>query len=176
MVIETERLILRPWATSDAEECFRYASDPDVGPAAGWLPHESVEYSREIIRTVLSAPETYAVVLKETGLPVGSVGITLGDAGRPALPEGEAELGCWIGKPYWGRGLIPEAIRALTERCFTVFGCTAVWYACFVGNAKSQRVAEKCGFRYDHTKEDTAWPVGKRDEKRFVLRREEWMG
>ena len=51
-VLETDRLILRPWKESDAPALFEIASDPDVGPNAGWLPHESVEYSRTIIRTI----------------------------------------------------------------------------------------------------------------------------
>ena len=68
--METERLLLRPWEESDAEELYKYASNPDVGPIAGWAAHTSVENSREIIRGVLSEPETYAVVLKETGKPV----------------------------------------------------------------------------------------------------------
>lgn len=70
MTLETTRLVLRPWDESDAEELYRYAKDPEVGPIAGWPVHTSVQNSREIIRDVLSAPETYAVVLKETSLPV----------------------------------------------------------------------------------------------------------
>lgn len=60
-ILETERLILRPWLEDDAGELCKYASDPDVGPAAGWPPHTSVDNSRDIISTVLSASETYAV-------------------------------------------------------------------------------------------------------------------
>ncbi len=75
MVLETKRLILRPWREEDAEELYKYASHPDVGPIAGWAVHTSVENSRDIIREVLSAPETYAAVLKETGQPVGSAGL-----------------------------------------------------------------------------------------------------
>lgn len=71
-MIETERLILRPWQESEAEILYKYARDPDIGPIAGWMPHTAVENSLEIIRTVFAAPETYAVVLKETGKPVGS--------------------------------------------------------------------------------------------------------
>ena len=74
-ILETERLILRPWTEDDAEELYKYACDPDVGPAAGWPPHTSVENSREIIRSILCAPETYAVCLRETGKPIGSVGL-----------------------------------------------------------------------------------------------------
>lgn len=74
-MIETKRLILRPWQDGDAEALFKYASAPDIGPIAGWPPHTSVENSLEIIRTVFAAPETYAVVLKATNEPVGSCGI-----------------------------------------------------------------------------------------------------
>ena len=71
MILETIRLILRPWCEDDAEDLYKYASDPEVGPPAGWLPHTSVENSLEIIRNVLSAPETYAVCLKEDGKAIG---------------------------------------------------------------------------------------------------------
>ena len=64
--IITDRLILRPWQESDAESLYKYAQDPAIGPIAGWPPHTSVEDSLNIIRTVFAAPETYAVVLKET--------------------------------------------------------------------------------------------------------------
>lgn len=66
MQLETRRLILRPWEERDAEELYRYAQDDRIGPIAGWPPHTSVENSLEIIRTVLSEPETYAVILKDT--------------------------------------------------------------------------------------------------------------
>ena len=65
MQLTTERLILRPWTETDAEDLYRYAKDDRVGPTAGWPPHSSVDNSAEIIRTVFSAPETYAVCLKE---------------------------------------------------------------------------------------------------------------
>ena len=113
MVLQTERLILRPWRESDAEELYKYASHPEVGPIAGWAIHTSVENSREIIRDVLSAPETYAVVLKKTDLPVGSIGLMLGKASNIGLPDTEGEIGYWIGVPLWGQGLIPEAAAEL---------------------------------------------------------------
>ena len=73
MQLETTRLLLRPWREDDAEELYRLACDPKVGPIAGWAVHTSAENSREIIRSVLSKPETYALVLKETGAVVGSI-------------------------------------------------------------------------------------------------------
>ncbi len=62
MILETERLILRPWEESDAEDLFQYANNPEVGPIAGWPVHTSIENSKGIIKSVLSSPETYAVV------------------------------------------------------------------------------------------------------------------
>ena len=123
--IATERLVLRPWQESDAESLYKYAQDPAIGPIAGWPPHTSVEDSLNIIRTVFAAPETYAVILKETGEPVGSIGIMFGDGLHSAeMQENEAEIGYWIGRPYWGQGLIPEAVRCLLKRCFEDLGMT----------------------------------------------------
>jgi RimJ/RimL family protein N-acetyltransferase len=156
MILETERLILRPWTEADAEECYKYAKDPLVGPPAGWPAHKSVEETREIIRTVLAVPETYAVVLKETGLPVGSVGLHM----HSDLAEGEdeCELGYWIGAPYWGRGLIPEASREMLRHAFEDLGMKKVWCGYYDGNEKSRRVQEKLGFKYQWTTENAPVP------------------
>lgn len=72
-MIVTERLALRPWGEEDAPALYALASDPAIGPAAGWPAHGSVEESLESIRTVLAAPETYAVCLRTTGELVGCV-------------------------------------------------------------------------------------------------------
>ena len=71
---ETDRILLRPWRESDAEALFKYASDPEVGPRAGWPPHKSVEESLEIIRTIFSGEGMWAVVWRETGEAIGCVG------------------------------------------------------------------------------------------------------
>ena len=71
MELQTKRLILRGWQENDAASLYKYAQNPNIGLIAGWLPHTSIEESREIIKTVLSADETYAVVLKQTGLAIG---------------------------------------------------------------------------------------------------------
>ena len=154
MNIETNRLILRPWQSEDAEELYKYAKDPQIGPIAGWQPHTSVENSLEIIRTVLSAPETYAVVLKEINKPIGSIGIMFKYNGNAPMSDTEAEIGYWIGVPYWGQGLIPEAVRELQRRCFEDLGCTGIWCGYYDGNTKSKRAQDKCGFIYHHTETD----------------------
>ena len=150
MILQTKRLILRPWSENDAEELYKYASDPEVGPPAGWPPHTSVENSREIIRTVLSALETYAVCLKENGKPIGSIGLHRNDL---AEKDDEYELGYWIGKPFWGQGLIPEASRELLRYAFEDLGMSRIWCGYYDGNEKSRRVQEKLGFVFHHTTE-----------------------
>lgn len=151
-MIETERLILRPWQEQDAEALYTYASDPEVGPPAGWPPHTSVENSREIIKNVLSKPETYAVCLKD-GKPIGSIGLHLNGSTDMTDRDDECELGYWIGKPYWGQGLIPEASRALLRYAFEELGMRAVWCGYYDGNEKSRKVQTKLGFIYQHKTE-----------------------
>lgn len=176
MMIETERLILRPWQETEADSLFKYAGDPDIGPVAGWPPHTSVENSLEIIRTVFSAPETYAVVLKDTGEPVGCCGIMFSNSLHSAtMKQSEAEIGYWIGKPFWGQGLIPEAVKALLARCFNDLALDAVWCGHYEGNSKSKRVCEKCGFRFHHTNRDVLSPLGdKRTELFYLMTKEDY--
>lgn len=175
-MIETDRLILRPWQETDAEALFRYASDPDIGTIAGWPPHTSVENSREIIRTVFAAPETYAVVLKDTLEPVGCCGIMFSNSLHSAdVQQNEAEIGYWIGKPYWGQGMIPEAVKALLSRCFNDLHLDAVWCGYYEGNTKSKRVCEKCGFKFHHTNKEIVSPLGdKRTEHFYIITKEDY--
>lgn len=174
--LETSRLILRPWHETDAEALYKYAKDPAIGPIAGWPPHTSVENSLEIIRTVFAAPETYAVVLKETDEPVGSAGIMFGDGMHSAaMKDGEAEIGYWIGVPYWGQGLIPEAVQCLLHRCFTDLNLSAVWCGYYDGNRQSRLVMEKCGLTYYHTETGNTSPLGDIRTEHFMrITAEEW--
>ena len=176
MILKTNRLILRPWKKSDAKNLYEYASSPEIGPAAGWQPHTSVKESRQIIKDVLSAPETYAVVDKATLQPIGSIGLMIGDASNIGLPQNEAEIGYWIAAPYWGKGLIPEATREILRRAFEDLELKQVWCGYFEGNVKSKRVQEKCGFKYNRTVEH--FPVKALGEEKTLhvtrFTKEEW--
>lgn len=144
--METERLILRPWRESDAEALFKYASDPDVGPRAGWPPHKSVEESLQIIKTVFNTPTMWAVELKETGEAIGCVGYLPASVSNLQIPDDQCEVGYWIGKPYWGRGICTEALRLVIDYCFNVKHYTVLWGDFFPSNPASGRVMTKCGF------------------------------
>lgn len=176
MKLQTKRLLLRPWREDDAADLYEFAKDPAVGPIAGWPPHTSVENSRDIIRGVLGAPETYAVVPRSEGRPVGSIGLMLGKASNLSLPEGEGELGYWIGVPFWGQGLIPEAAEALIARGFAELSLKRIWCGYFDGNVKSKRVQEKCGFLYRRTDRNVPWPLmgDIRTEHITCLERADW--
>ena len=158
MVLETKRLLLRPWQEQDAQSLYEYAKDPQVGPAAGWPPHTDVENSRQIIRHVLCAPETYAVCWK-TGEAIGSVGLKLKGNTDMTDRDDACELGYWIGRPFWGQGLIPEACEVLLRHGFEELGMNAIWCGYYDGNQKSRRVQDKLGFVYHHTAQAVEVPL-----------------
>ncbi len=169
MNLGTSRLLLRPWRGSDAAELYPLARDPDVGPRCGWKPHASEDESRAIIRDVLTAPNVWAITLRESGQLIGSMGL------HPVeeSPD-DRELGYWIGKPFWGRGYTPEAAGEMLRHAFEELRCPRVWCEHFDFNAQSKRVIEKCGFRYCRTRETTLSDGVPHTALRYVLTREEW--
>ena len=90
--METERILLRPWRDADAEMLFKYASDPDVGPRAGWSPHKNIEESHEIIQNYFSNDHTWAIELKESNQVVGTIGYMLSGESNIEIGENDAEM------------------------------------------------------------------------------------
>lgn len=176
MVLKTERLILRPFEISDAESVYEYAKSPDVGPIAGWPPHESVEGSRYAITHFLCGPECYAICLKEDNLAIGSIELKLNGSTDMTDKDDECELGYWLGKPFWGRGIMPEAVKEILRHGFTKLKMSKIWCGYYDGNEKSKRVQEKCGFVYHHTCNEV--PVPAFNETRIghtnIMTREMW--
>ncbi len=168
--IYTKRLLLRSWREEEAEIMFHWAQNPNVGPIAGWREHRSVEESREIIRTVFSAPETYAMVLRSTGEPIGSIALKIDNSVSPSLQGyGGAELGYWLAEPYWGQGLTSEAVRTLIHRAFNELGYKRLWCGYYDGNERSRRVMEKCGFHYHHTEYNKPTLLGDIRTEHFMV-------
>ena len=176
MQLETERLILRPWVDADAESLYEYAKDPAVGPIAGWPPHKSTEESLNIIRTVFNDSECYAVCEKNSNQAIGAVALKRNGHTDMTEKEDECELGYWLGKPFWGRGYIPEAAAELIRHGFEDLGMTTIWCGYYDGNEKSKRVQEKLGFVYHHTCEEV--PVSLLNEIRIghtnYMTKERW--
>lgn len=145
MELKTQRLILRPWHLMDAEDLYKYAQDELVALPAGWQPHTSVEYSRGIIDTVFCVPETYAVCLQKDKKAIGCIGFHRNDL---AKEDDEYELGYWLGREFWGQGIIPEASREILRHAFEDLKMNRIWCGYYEGNEKSRRVQEKLGFVY----------------------------
>ena len=174
--LETDRLILRKWTEADAQSLFEYAKDPDVGPIAGWPPHKSVEESLDVIRNVLNGEECYAICEKGKNKAIGAIELMLKGRTDRLKRDDECELGYWLGKPFWGRGYMPEAAREIIRRGFEELGMNTIWCGYYDGNRKSKRVQEKLGFVYHHTSENVPVPLlGEvRTEHVNILTREHW--
>lgn len=143
--VKTERLFLRPWSEADAEILYSLASDPDVCRNAGFPLHRSAEESLAVIRGFYSVPFQYAVCEGETGELQGGASISRGKMGSFPLAKGEGEIGIWLGRPYWGRGLGTEILRALLSLCFEELECKRVYACAYRDNTASIRMQLKCG-------------------------------
>lgn len=90
--------------------------------------------------------------------------------------DDECELGYWLGKPFWGKGIMPEAAREMIRHGFEDLNMSAIWCGYYEGNAKSKRVQEKCGFSYVRTTEglDVALMGEKRTGHSSILTKEMW--
>lgn len=145
--LKTDRLILRPWSKDDLDDFYEYASVDGVGQPAGWLPHESIEQSREILDLFIANKKVFAV--EYGGKVIGSLGIEEYD--EELLPEYKNKLGRELGfvlsKDCWGRGLMPEAVGAVVKYLFDSLKLDFIVCCHYTDNKRSARVQEKCGFR-----------------------------
>ncbi len=175
-VLMTQRLILRRWNQKDAEDLYRYACDPDVGPIAGWPPHKNPDESRAVIRDVLNGREAYAICLKEDGRAIGAIELKLNGHTDLTDRDDECEMGYWLGKPFWGRGIVPEAVTEMLRRAFEDIGMQKVWVGYYEGNSKSKRVQEKCRFRFQRKSEGVDVPLMQEKRTGYVssLTRDQW--
>ena len=146
MILKTKNLTLRHWCESDAKCLYHFAKNPKIGPIAGWPPHESVEYSLNIIKTVFNRKETYAIVKND--VPIGSVSLLIHPDGNHWWGDGACELGYWIAEEYWGRNYAVEASKILIKRAFDDLDIQKIYATYRCGNIASKRVLEKLGFKY----------------------------
>lgn len=146
--IITPRLQLRAYTLNDAQGLYEYAKNPNVGPTAGWKPHESVEESRKVIQDVFLPSEAYAIIFKETGKLIGSIALEP-DKRRPEIKS--KEIGYSLAEEYWGKGIMTEAAKAVRDFGFEEMGLEVISICTSEVNARSQRVIEKCGFHYEGT-------------------------
>jgi len=174
-ILRTERLLLRPYIASDADDVFAYAQLEEW--SRYHLPHVPHPYTRsdadEFLASVLATPwgeeANWAIVIDER--VVGGLGLTINASRR------EAELGYSLAPAHWNRGLATEAARAVLDYAFYVLPLEAVEARADARNVGSVRVMEKLGMRR------TALEEGRRidrtgaavDEVHYAIRRTAWL-
>lgn len=148
--LETERLILRNWLESDADDVFAYAKSQTVGPMAGWKPHDDLAVSKKILDMFMEEDETWAIFHKGDQKIIGSVGLHR-DQKRNLGKTKVRELGYVLSEEYWGQGIIPEACNEILRFGFEELNLALISVNHYPFNAQSKRVIEKLGFHYEGT-------------------------
>ena len=150
LVIETERLILRPFKQSDLHDFNEYASVPGVGEMAGWKHHETIEKTQEILDMFIKEDKTFAIIFKKNNKVIGSLGVEKYGL-EEKLTEFESyygrEIGYVLSKDYWGKGIMPEAVGAVIKYLFNDLNLDFLTCGYYDFNNQSKRVQEKCGFK-----------------------------
>ncbi len=169
----TGRLCLRRISTDDAAAMYELAKDPEVGPPAGWKPHESIEESTDIINSIFLTGDSFAVTDRETGVFMGVIAFE-NDRYRPHANS--RELGYWLGRRYWGYGFMTEAARAVIDYGFDVKGFDQIGICTSETNKRSQSVIKKCGFIYEGTIRRTyrIYDGSLRDSRVYSMTKAEW--
>ena len=148
--IETERLILRAFKQSDLDDFYEYAKVEGVGERAGWKHHESKDESQQILNSFISHDKTFAIVLKENSKVIGSLGVEeygMEEALTEFFEYQGREIGYVLSKDYWGKGIMPEAVKAVINYLFNELNLDFLTCGYYEFNSQSKRVQEKCGFK-----------------------------
>ena len=148
--LETNRLILRRFVIEDAEDVYRnWASDPEVTKYLTWPTHASVEISKMLLNDWIPRYDdggyfNWAIEWKGNGGVIGNISVV-----RLREDIDEAEIGYCMSKAYWGRGIMPEALKAVMDYLFDTAGMNRVSACHDANNPKSGRVMEKAGMKQE---------------------------
>lgn len=143
--LATARTLLRPWHVDDRPALLRHADDPAVARTLRLVPspYDDAAASAWLAYAAASPPPEGVWAIEVGGEAVGCVGLERGpDIGRHAL-----EVGYWLGRAVWGRGLATEVVRAVTGAAWAEPDVARVHASVFGHNVASMRVLEKAGYR-----------------------------
>jgi len=129
-----------------------------------------------VIRNVFQGKEAYAICLKTDGKAIGAIELKLKGHTDLSDRDDECELGYWLGKPFWGQGMMPEAVKEILRHAFEDIGMAKVWVGYYEGNTQSKRVQEKAGFRCQWKSEGVDVPLmhEKRTEYVSSMTKDQW--
>ena len=148
--IETERLILRRFTLKDAVYMYyNWASDPEVTKYLTWPAHTSLKVTRDLLeewvpRYADGGYFNWVIEYKETGKPIGNISVVKLNENTEA-----ADIEYCMGRAYWGKGLMPEALMAVVEYLFDVVGLNRIAACHDVNNPNSGKVMKKAGMRWE---------------------------
>jgi RimJ/RimL family protein N-acetyltransferase len=175
--IPTARLILRPFQPGDAEIVQKLAGEREVADTTLNIPHP---YEDGIAEAWLATHKTgfedgtlavFAIVLRESGQLVGAIGLEIDRRFKLA------ELGYWIGKPFWNRGYATEAAIGIIRYGFTSLELNRIASRHFTRNPASGRVMQKAGMQHEGMARQSMIKWGKyEDLQLYAILREDWSG
>jgi len=173
--LETKRLTLRSWQKSDINDLYEYASVEGIGEMAGWPHHENKETSKSILDMFIRNDDVYAIVYKEHNKVIGSVGIHNRTLDPNYKAKTQRELGYVLSKDYWGKGIVPEAVKEVIKHTFEKLKVDVLWCGYYLINSQSKRVNEKCGFKFYKDGTFEAPALGKTfDGKYYIMTKEDY--
>jgi ribosomal-protein-alanine N-acetyltransferase len=175
--ITTERLVLRPLAVTDAPDIQRLLASREIALNTLSIPHPYPEggaeewIARQTGKLEKDEGVVFAITRREDGALMGDVGLMIDFANE------RAEIGYWIGVPFWGSGYGTEAARAVIAHGFQTLGLNRIFGSIFTRNAASGRVLEKAGMKFEgiHRQHDKKWGEVL-DVAVYAILRDEWEG
>ena len=173
--LETPRLILRPFREADIPDIVALLQEPDIHRTTLHIPYPYAEqHARAWLAQQQKSREegtgyTFAVLRKEDQQLLGAIDI------RPHMAHRKAEVGYWIGKPYWGRGYATEALKAILRFGFETLNLNRIYATHFAENPASGRVMQKAGMTYEGVMRQAIYKDGRfHDQLMYAILREEW--
>ncbi|MBI4450624.1 GNAT family N-acetyltransferase [Candidatus Woesearchaeota archaeon] len=146
--IKTERFTLRTYKRGDEHSLQQNINDKLIARNTMTIPHPyTMRHARDYVSKCIAEskkrkPENQVFAIDLEGRVIGAVGLH-------HIEKHQAEIGYWLGKKYWGQGLMPEAVRAVTRYALNQLGLHRVYAKIFTFNKASQRVVEKSGYSYE---------------------------
>ena len=175
VILYTERLTLRAWQPDDLDDLYAVTARDGVGQMLGWTPHTRIGQAKEMLEGLIRNSTAFAVIYE--GRAVGSLGIPrYSETNFPEFKDRRCrELSFFLSPDYWGRGLIPEAVKEVLRWLFTDVGLDAVFCGHFVFNVRSAHVQRKLGFRPVRITRYTTKNGTVEDNQVNLMTRDEWM-
>jgi [ribosomal protein S5]-alanine N-acetyltransferase len=170
----TKRLILRDLKYSDVEDFYHYAKKPNIGPSAGWKPHQSIDESMRIIRMMISENEVWAITLKEVDQVIGTIGLHVRNFDNAI--SNQKEVGYVLDDIYWGKGLMVEAVEAVLNYAFLELELDKVLCGHSTSNLQSKRVIEKTNFIFTHKEQRDHYDGTQIEIMIYELTKDQYLG